>query len=638
MTTQKTRTFKLPHACILFTLCLFAGLFFSSLSVHAASTLENSTKECLALLDSLSEEESRQLVGLDGLNITDEEYNIIRDYTLELTENYKDTTSKIEAIYNHLASRTTADAGPAVEHDESTCNDPYPMFKNMRGVCQGYSNLCRTMLTALDIPCVISHGYYVWINEQQEIRWEGHAWNYAYCDGHWGIVDGSTLNLNLTEPSSDYDLYMTVELEQVIYTENGLEFSYYDSGLSVVGYCGDADEIIIPESCHGHTVVSVSPQNSFTENSLMNTTAQRIVIPATVEYGIFSAPTSATGEYREIRPFLSTSLTEIEVAEDNPVYASYKGILYDKEFSQILSIPYAITDIELKPLTILDKNTLMDLPYLRTLKIAEGTEAICSSAVEQCPALDKVSIPDSVTDIEETAFHNCSTDFTIYASEGSAAAAFAKGKGLAVEDPLAFDPADYTSVNDALKEVPSDLTKYTSETAEALQEIIDTINWDCTALEQSEVDKTAEAIRRAVQNLKEKDSGILAPPLSDANAQTPPPANTQIPSQNIQSPSTEAPDTDTVSAPKKVTGLKVTYKKSGKAVLSWKKLKAVTGYQVFRFQKGKWVKVRTLKNKTRLTIKRNTKKTYQYKIRAYKKVGKQVAYGAYSKKVKIRKI
>ena len=647
MTTQKTRTFKRPHACILFTLCLFAGLFFSSLSVHAASTLENSTKECLALLDSLSEEESRQLVGLDGLNITDEEYTIIRDYTLELTKNCEDTTSKIEAIYNHLASRTTADAGPAVEHDEATCNDPYPMFKNMRGVCQGFSNLGRTMLTALDIPCVISHGYYVWTNNQ----WEGHAWNYAYCDGHWGIVDGSTLNLNLTDPSSDDDLYKTVELEQDIYTENGLEFSYYDSGLGVVGYCGDADEIIIPESCHGHTVVSVSPQNTFTENSLMNTTAQRIVIPATVEYGIFSAPTSATGEYREIRPFLSTSLTEIEVAEDNPVYASYKGILYDKEFSQILSVPYAITDIELKPLTILDKNTLMDLPYLRTLKIAEGTEAICSSAVEQCPSLEKVSIPDSVTDIEENAFYGCSTDFTIYASEGSAAAAFAADSGLAVEDLSSFDPAaDYTALNEALAEVPSDLTKYTEETVNALQQLIDAINWNCTAREQAEVDQTAEAIHQAVQNLKAKDTGTLLPPANtdtDTGIQTPPantntdtgiqtpPANTDT-NTGIQSPPAEAPEPDTISAPKKVTGLKVTYKKSGKAVLSWKKLKGVTGYQVFRYQKGKWVKVKTLKNKARLTIKRQ-KKTYQYKIRAYRKAGTQTVYGAYSKKVKVRK-
>lgn len=635
MTTRKTRTFQLPVPAFLFALCLFAGIFFSSLPVHAASTLDNSTKKCLELLASLSDEEIQQFVGLDGLNITEEQYRIIADYTLELTKDCKDTASKIEAVYGHLYSRTAVDSAPDIDDDTLFANDPYSMFKNPAGgVCQGFSNLCRTMLTALDIPCVISRGFYAWPNR----TWEGHAWNYVYCDGKWGIVDGSMLNLNLTNPASDDSLYKTTEIEQVLYTEDGLEFSYYDGGLGVIGYCGDADEIIIPESCQGHTVVSINAQSSCTKNSLTDSTVRRIVIPATVEHGILSTSVNTVGESLELRPFLTASLEEIEVAEDNPVYASYSGILYDKGFSQILSVPPAITDIELKPLTILDKDTLMSLPYLRTLKIAEGTEAICDSAVELCPSLEKVSIPDSVTAIEDNAFYRCSTDFTIYASEGSKAAEFAASKGLAVENPLAFDPADYTSVNDALKEVPSDLTKYTTETAEALQEIIDTINWDCTALEQSEVDKTAEAIRRAVQNLKEKDSGIQVPPLSDANTQTPPPANTQIPSPNVQSPSTEAPDTDTVSAPKKVTGLKVTYKKSGKAVLSWKKTKSATGYQVFRYQNGKWVKVKTLKNKTQLTIKRNTKKAYQYKIRAYKKVGKQTAYGAYSKKVKIRKI
>lgn len=635
MTTQKTHIFQLPVPAFLFALCLFAGIFFSSLSVQAASTLDNSTEGCLELLSSLSDEEIQQFIGLDGLNITEEEYAIIRNYTLKLTEDCKDTASKIRTVYQHLCSRTAVEDGPDVEDDPTTYNDPYPTFKNpQNSVCQGFSNLCRTMLTALDIPCITSHGYYV----HTDSRWEGHAWNYVYCDGRWGIVDGSMGNLNLTSPSTDYSTYKTTETAQVFYTEDSLEFSYYDGGLGVIGYCGDADEIIVPKSCHDHTVVSIHPNSHYTQNSLANSTVRRIVIPSTVEHGILAASTNFVGETLELRPFTTATLTEIEVEEANPVYASYKGILYDKEFSRILSVPPAITDIELKPLTILDKNTLMYLPHLRTLKIAEGTETICGSAIEQCPSLKKVSIPDSVTEIEDNAFYNCSTDFTIYASEGSTAAEFAAGKGLTVENLLAFDPADYTSVNEALKEVPSDLTKYTTETAEALQEIIDTINWDCTALEQSEVDKTAEAIRRAVQNLEKKDSGILAPPLSDTNTQTPPPTNAQISSPDVQAPSPDAPNTDTVSAPKKVTGLKVTYKKSGKAVLSWKKTKSATGYQVFRYQNGKWVKVKTLKNKTKLTIKRNTKKTYQYKIRAYKKSGKQTAYGAYSKKVKVRKI
>lgn len=83
-------THKKMHT-LFFTLCLLACFFLPSVSARAASPLENGTENCLELLNSMSEEDRNQLTHLDSyemkrLELTDEQYQIIRDYTLNLTK------------------------------------------------------------------------------------------------------------------------------------------------------------------------------------------------------------------------------------------------------------------------------------------------------------------------------------------------------------------------------------------------------------------------------------------------------------------------------------------------------------------------------------------------------------------------
>ena len=98
-----------------------------------------------------------------------------------------------------------------------------------------------------------------------------------------------------------------------------------------------------------------------------------------------------------------------------------------------------------------------------------------------------------------------------------------------------------------------------------------------------------------------------------------------------------------VNTPAKVKSLKVTNKKKGKTVVSFKKINGAVGYQIQyaknkKFTKGK--KSKTTK-KTKYTIKKLTKKkTYYFRVRAYVKdsSGNKV-YGKWSavKKLKIKK-
>ena len=652
--------------------------------LHTTANAANTTDDCLQILTSdFDSNSAKEFIGTQHLNITDSQYQTIRTFTLDLTEKYSSTKDKITAIYQwardtSLKASVGEDAPADLEE-----NDPYKVFKEKTGVCQGKANLCKTMLAAIDVPCIIAHGYW---------EAEGHAWDFVLCDGKWGIVDASMEQISLDDPSDISPHYKTDNLESVLYKKDGFEFTYYLGGIGVVGYTGNADCLEIPGNCNGRPVVSIAAENQiYYEHSLQDTTAKKLVLPATVQYGIYLS------EY-EIRSFTSKSLEFISADENNPAFASYDGILYSKDFSRIYSIPANISEITLKPIEIMEKNTLTSLPNLRTLKIGEGTKELQEDAIENCRHLEKVYIPDSVTSIAYKeingnvyeAFSGCPDNFVVYASAGSAGEAYARKKGLACKDPKELFPADYSKIDELLKSIPQDLSLYTSDSVSRLNQAIDSIDRSYNAAQQKLVDAMADTLKSAINNLELRpadyskiDSLLKSVPqdlslytsdsvsrlnqaidsidrsynaaqqkLVDAMANTLesainnlklhpvlPDTSTPSPETKVPNPSdgneTPKPET-TPTTPAKVTGLKITYKKSGKVILNWKKIKNASGYEIYRYQNKKWVKVKKLGKKTSFVIKKRSKKTVYYRVRAFRKEGKNISYGKYSKKIKCK--
>ena len=667
--------------CILLRLVLFVCLI---IPLHTTANAANTTDDCLQILTSdFNSSSAEKFIGTQHLNITDSQYQTIRAFTLDLTKKYSSTKDKITAIYQwakdiSLKASVGEDAPADLEE-----NDPYKVFKEKTGVCQGKANLCKTMLAAIDVPCIIAHGYW---------EAEGHAWDFVLCDGKWGIVDASMEQISLDDPSDISPHYKTDNLESVLYEKDGFEFTYYLGGIGVVGYTGNADCLEIPGNCNGRPVVSIAAENQiYYEHSLQDTTAKKLVLPATVQYGIYLS------EY-EIRSFTSKSLEFISADENNPAFASYDGILYSKDFSRIYSIPANISEITLKPIEIMEKNTLTSLPNLRTLKIGEGTKELQEDAIENCRHLEKVYIPDSVTTIEYKeingnvyeAFSGCPDNFVVYASAGSAGEAYARKKGLACKDPKELFPADYSKIDELLKSIPQDLSLYTSDSVSRLNQAIDSIDRSYNAAQQKLVDAMADTLKSAINNLELRpadyskiDSLLKSVPqdlslytsdsvsrlnqaidsidrsynaaqqkLVDAMANTLesainnlelrpvlPDTSTPSPETKVPNPSdgneTPKPET-TPTTPAKVTGLKITYKKSGKVILNWKKIKNASGYEIYRYQNKKWVKVKKLGKKTSFVIKKRSKKTVYYRVRAFRKEGKNISYGKYSKKIKCK--
>ena len=519
--------------------------------LHTTANAANTTDDCLQILTSdFNSNSAQEFIGTQHLNITDSQYQTIRTFTLDLTEKYSSTKDKITAIYQWARDTSLkASVGESAPADLEE-NDPYKVFKEKTGVCQGKANLCKTMLAAIDVPCIIAHGYW---------ETEGHAWDFVLCDGKWGIVDASMWQISLDDPSDISSHYKTDSLEAVLYEKDGFEFTYYLGGIGAVGYTGNAERLEIPKSCNDYPVISIAAESQiYYEHSFQNTAAKELVLPATVKYGIYLS------DY-EIRSFYSKSLESISVDENNPVFASYDGILYSKDYSRIYSVPAGISEVTLKPMEILEKNTLTNLSNLRILKIGEGTKELEEDAIENCEHLEKVYIPDSVTTIayEENngnvyeAFNGCPNNFVVYASAGSAGEAYAKKKGLTCKDPKELFPADYSKIDELLKTVPddSDLYRYTPDSVNCLKEAIQAINRDCTAAQQNLVDEMAKNLETAIKKLE------VRPTVPDTNETEKPQPDTETPETHVpdQSGNTETPKPAAKpTAPAKATGASAT--------------------------------------------------------------------------------
>ncbi len=88
-----------------------------------------------------------------------------------------------------------------------------------------------------------------------------------------------------------------------------------------------------------------------------------------------------------------SNLTCITVSENNSNYASQDGILYNKDKTEFLLIPKAISG---------------------AITIPDGVTNIGNSAFNGCSKLTSVTIPDSVTSIGKYAFSGCSKLTSIY--------------------------------------------------------------------------------------------------------------------------------------------------------------------------------------------------------------------------------
>lgn len=350
-----------------------------------AQSLNNPGAADLRRLLSSSSMNPERALSKGEMTITDAQFAEIKAF---VDENLKDSTET--ATYNNIFAWVVKNLTYA--YDGNVWLDPYDVFLNRRCICQGYANLCRTMLLTQGIPAFGANGMLSTIG--------AHAWLYAYVDGKWVVSDPTNnQQYSITDLTKYRDMLKVERVDIPLFEDEQFEYSYDNKTLAVTKVKpGAGDVLTIPYSAGGYIVRLFLP---------------RTAIPENVRQICFGKNIMSFGP--DEMPYFGTcpNVEEAFVDPASTYFSSENGVVYKRKTSTPVYIPRGIRRLVLRPMTVIGKNTIYCLDNVEEIVFSEGTTTIEAYAIEQCPNLKRVYIPESVTSMDENAIYRCPDDVEI---------------------------------------------------------------------------------------------------------------------------------------------------------------------------------------------------------------------------------
>ena len=174
--------------------------------------------------------------------------------------------------------------------------------------------------------------------------------------------------------------------------------------------CGGITDVTIPEgvtsiganafeSCGLTSINLPDSVTSIGENAFSNCTKLKsVTIPRNV---------SSIGK-NAFKSWFDSALESINVDPDNSYYCSVDGVMYNKDMTKIVAFPYGKTSVTLPDtLTSIDENAFYECEKLESVIIPNGVKSIGKSAFEGCRKLKSITIPESIESIGTNAFFDC---------------------------------------------------------------------------------------------------------------------------------------------------------------------------------------------------------------------------------------
>ena len=348
----------------------------ASFAKDDGSTIYDSPTKLVA--DLLTKAGPEIIKGLGYITITEKEYQEIKEFTDQLVKGVK----KPFDIYSTIFKWVTTN----VEYTNGVNNNPYPVFKNLQGVCQGYANLLSVMLHSQKIYAFIANGILNPVG--------GHAWNYVYID-QWYVSDPTNNGHFLMSDPSSYTHLVPLQLDVNLFEDEKFVFNFYEGHLNIREVKESGKQLIVPFSTNGFQVTSFNPDTE---------------LPSNIEEIYIGKNIQTLGESLIGLDIHAPSVKYAFVDTSNQKMESYGQVVYRNAFTYY--VPAAATIIQFKDYDTLGKNILKGHNKVETVVIQAGTKKLEAYAFEDCLNLQKAYIPKE-TIVDNNAFYGVHNNFKI---------------------------------------------------------------------------------------------------------------------------------------------------------------------------------------------------------------------------------
>lgn len=161
-----------------------------------------------------------------------------------------------------------------------------------------------------------------------------------------------------------------------------------DGTITVTGWNGEkVTSLEIPEEIGGKKVTHVTAEVV----KACNNTLEKLVLPSTViDFGGYP-------DKGYISTVFGNKLKNIEVSENNQVFASLDGALYTKDLTKLLYVPKAYEGILVLPDTLIeiDFYALQSCGYISEIVIPADVKVLVGRHFEGCRSLEKFTVSEN---------------------------------------------------------------------------------------------------------------------------------------------------------------------------------------------------------------------------------------------------
>ncbi|MBU4691097.1 transglutaminase domain-containing protein [Mycoplasma zalophi] len=344
----------------------------------------------------------------------------------------KDKSTQIRLVFDWIRKHVRY----AKQPNQAKLN-PFLVKEYLYAVCGGYSILYKAFLDLLNIKSIMVIGWSSAGAHQWNAILDPKTQQWFFSDATWGVVSEKYFKLDPKEISNDHMVERVLSLDHL---QDNIKYEYWN-GLSVKNSLVNnpnipdklndiiveniSDSILNNDKIHTlrvprfvknieyagtrgiHDFELVKDNNFFSsQNGLLYSKnfKKLLMTPKNSEEEFIVIPkeTVALNDGKEL--FESPFVKSIEVESGNFALASYKGVLYNNDFSQMLSIPSGLTDLIVHSRVKFQGQEISFKDNIKTVILNEGITTIEDFTFNNLKNLEFVLIPSTIKEIKDNAF------------------------------------------------------------------------------------------------------------------------------------------------------------------------------------------------------------------------------------------